>query len=105
LLVPDLTFCVLQKWKEQSRSDSPYIFPSLRKPGAPVSCVKTTWPATLRRAGVAHFPIYNLRHAFRTSLSWVVPDPVTQAAPLKHGSQFSVDFYRQVENGRLTVTP
>jgi integrase len=50
LPLTDLAFRVLQKWKEKSRSDSPYIFPSLRKPGFPIGSVKTTWRSTLRRA-------------------------------------------------------
>jgi len=47
--------------------------------------VKTAWRATLRRAGVPHFPIYNLRHAFCTRLSWVAPDAVIQRA-MRHTS-------------------
>ena len=80
LPLTDLAFRVLQKWKEQSRSDSPYIFPSLRKPGAPVGSAKTTWRTTLRRAGAPRFPIYNLRYAFCTRLSWVAPDAVIERA-------------------------
>jgi len=47
--------------------------------------VKTAWRATLRRAGVPHFAIYNLRHAFCTRLSWVAPDAVIQRA-MRHTS-------------------
>jgi integrase len=34
---------------------------------------------------VPHFPIYNLRHAFCTRLSWVAPDAVIQRA-MRHTS-------------------
>ena len=93
LPLTDLASRVLQKWKEKSRSDSPYIFPSLRKPGAPVGSVKTTWRATLRRAGVPHFPIYNLRHAFCTKLSWVAPDAVIERA-MRHTSPETKRVYQ-----------
>jgi integrase len=50
------------------------------------SCtVKTAWRATLKRAGVPHVPIYNLRHAFCTRLSWVAPDDVIERA-IRHTS-------------------
>lgn len=85
LPLTDLAFRVLRKWKEESKSDSPFIFPSPRKTGRPIRTVKTAWRATLRRAGVPHFPIYNLRHAFCTRLSWVAPDAVIQRA-MRHTS-------------------
>jgi integrase len=88
-----LAFRVLQKWKEKSRSDSQYIFPSLRKPGFPIGSVKTTWRSTLRRVGVPHFPIYNLRHAFCTRLSWVAPDAVIERA-MRHTSPETKRVYQ-----------
>jgi site-specific recombinase XerD len=85
LPLTDLAFRVLRKWKEESKSDSPFIFPSPRKPGRPIRSVKTAWRATLKRASVPHFPIYNLRHAFCTRLSWVAPDAIIQRA-MRHTS-------------------
>jgi integrase len=64
LPLTDLAYRVLRKWKEELGSDSPYVFPSPRTLGKPIRSVKTAWRATLRRAGVPHFPIYNLRYAF-----------------------------------------
>ena len=49
------------------------------------SNVKTALKATLRRAGVPHFPIYNLRHVFCTRLSGVAADAVVQRA-MRHTS-------------------
>jgi integrase len=80
-----IAYRVLRKWKEESGLDSPYIFPSPQTPGWPIGSVKTTWKATLRRAGVPHFPIYDLRHAFCTRLSWVAPDAIIQRA-MRHTS-------------------
>jgi integrase len=51
----------------------------------PPRSVKIAWRATLKRAGVPHFPIYNLWHAFCTRLSWVAPDAVIQRA-MRHTS-------------------
>ncbi|HJT71531.1 MAG TPA: tyrosine-type recombinase/integrase [Terriglobales bacterium] len=66
-------------------SDSPFIFPSPSRPDCPIRTVKTACKATLKRAGVPHFPIYNLRHAFCTRLSWIAPDAVIQRA-MRHTS-------------------
>ena len=85
LPLTDLAYRVLSEWKEEQGSDSPFVFPSPRRPDRPIRTVKTAWKATLRRAGVPHFPIYNLRHAFCTRLSWVASDAVIQRA-MRHTS-------------------
>ncbi|HXU20487.1 MAG TPA: site-specific integrase [Verrucomicrobiae bacterium] len=85
LPLTDLAYRVLSEWKKELGSDSPFVFPSPRKPDRPIRTVKTAWKATLRRAGVPYFPIYNLRHAFCTRLSWVAPDAVIQRA-MRHTS-------------------
>jgi Phage integrase family len=71
---------VLQAWKKESPLKSDYVFPSPVVANKPISTVKTAWKATLRRAGVTAFPIYNLRHVFCTRLSEVAPDAVVQRA-------------------------
>ena len=47
-----------------------------RQSKRPIRRVKIGLKATLRRAGVPHFPIHNLRHAFCARLSRVAPDAV-----------------------------
>lgn len=76
---------VLQAWNKEQASKSPYVFPSPICPDRPISTVKTTWQATLRRAGVPRFPLYTLRHVFCTRLSEVAPDAVVQRA-MRHSS-------------------
>jgi integrase len=85
LPLTELACGVLRKWKDESHADSPFIFPSPRNSQRPIRSVKTAWRATLKRAGVPHFPIYNLRHAFCTRLSWVAADAVIQRA-MRHTS-------------------
>ena len=70
---------VLRAWKQESSPiRSEYVFPSPVVPDKPITTVKTAWNATLRRARVTAFPIYNLRHVFCTRLSEVAPDAVVQ---------------------------
>jgi integrase len=76
---------VLQAWNKEQASKSPYVFPSPICPDRPISTVKTAWQATLRRAGVPHFPLYTLRHVFCTRLSEVAADAVVQRA-MRHTS-------------------
>lgn len=54
---------------------------------------RTAWQATLKRAGVPHFPIYNLRHAFCTRLSWVAPDGIIERA-MRHTSPETKRHYQ-----------
>jgi integrase len=49
--------------------------------------------ATLKRAGVPAFPIYNLRHVFCTRLSEVAPDAVVQRA-MRHTSPETKRHYQ-----------
>jgi integrase len=76
---------VLHAWKEELASNGPYVFPSPVHSDRPISTVKTAWKATLKRAGVPHFPLYTLRHVFCTRLSGVAPDAVIQRA-MRHTS-------------------
>ncbi len=63
------------------------------KPNRPVSTVKTSWGSTLKKAKVAYFPIYHLRHVFCTRLSWVAPDAVVQRA-MRHMSPETKRHYQ-----------
>jgi integrase len=85
LPLTDTACRVLREWKEELGSDSPFVFPSPGRPDRPITTVKTAWKATLKRAAVPYFPIYNLRHAFCTRLSWVAADAVIQRA-MRHAS-------------------
>jgi len=84
---------VLHHWKQEQGSTSPLLFPSPVKPSQPVTSVKTAWKTTLRKAGVAYFPIYHLRHVFCTRLSWVAPDAVVQRA-MRHSSPETKRHYQ-----------
>ena len=84
---------VLREWRKLQTSESPFVFPSPRNPGKPIGTVKTAWKASLRRAGVSYFPIYNLRHVFCTRLSWVAPDAVVQHA-MRHSSPETKRVYQ-----------
>ena len=84
---------VLQAWKREQGSKIKFVFPSPHLPDQPISTVKTAWKATLRRAGVPYFPIYNLRHLFCTRLSGVAADAVVQRA-MRHTSPETKRHYQ-----------
>jgi integrase len=68
-----MTELARQAFKEQMEetANSEYLFPSL-KPKAKkphITNLKRSWAKTLRRAGVNHFSLYELRHTFATRLS------------------------------------
>jgi integrase len=52
-------------------SESEYLFPSpcprAKKPY--ITSLRKIWDKTLRRASIAYFPLYHLRHTFATRLS------------------------------------
>ena len=84
---------VLLRWKKEQGDKSTFLFPSPVKPDHPITTVKTAWKTTLKNAGVAHFPIYHLRHVFCTRLSWVAPDAVVQRA-MRHSSPETKRHYQ-----------
>ena len=67
--ISDLACRVFQAQIEAT-SASEYLFPTPRqKSSRPyIRSLKNIWAATLQRAGVPHFPIYELRHTFATRL-------------------------------------
>ena len=84
---------VLRAWNKEQAAKSPFVFPSPHRHNQPISTVKTAWKATLRRAGVPHFPIYNLRHVFCTRLSGVAADAIVQRA-MRHTSPETKRHYQ-----------
>jgi integrase len=68
-----MTKPALQAFKAQMKetSASEYLFPTLKKGAVKpyITTLKTTWSATLRRAGIPYFPLYHLRHTFASRLS------------------------------------
>lgn len=66
-----LTEQAVQAFRDQIQvaGPSPWLFPSKTDPEAHQKTFKTAWHATLRRAGIPYFRIYDLRSTFATRLS------------------------------------
>src|SRR5205814_7126875 len=73
------------------------LFPSSTDPKAHQKTFKTTWHATLRRAGIPYFRIYDLRSSFATRLSagGVADEWVTQL--LRQGDAKVFKKYSQMK--------
>lgn len=76
---------------------SPYLFPSGDNPDEHQKSFKTAWRATLRRAGVPYFRIYDLRSTYATRLSagGVADEFVTQL--LRQGDAKVFKKYSQMK--------
>ena len=84
--------------------DSEYLFPSTKEGASKphLTTVKKCWALSLKRAGIPHFTLYELRHTFATRLSagGVADHFVTQmlrqgdAAVLKRYSQAKLNMMR-----------
>mgnify|MGYP002381733372 CR=1 FL=1 len=76
---------------------SPYLFPSEDNPDTHQKSFKSAWRATLRRAGVAYFRIYDLRSTYATRLSagGVADEFVTQL--LRQGDAKVFKKYSQMK--------
>jgi integrase len=76
---------------------SPYLFPSDENPSGHQRTLKTTWHATLRRAKVTYFRIYDLRSTYATRLSagGVADEWVTQM--LRQGDAQVFKKYSQMK--------
>ena len=85
--------------------DSDYLFPSprIRSSKPHITTVRELWDRTLKRAGLPHFSLYELRHTFATRLSagGVADHFVTQmlrqgdAAVFKRYSQAKLNMMRE----------
>ena len=66
-----LTPLAVEAFRDQLRLSpcSPYLFPSDENPSGHQKTLKTVWHATLRRAGIPYFRIYDLRSTYATRLS------------------------------------
>jgi integrase len=75
----------------------PYLFPNRDNPEQHQTTFKTTWRATLRRAGVPYFRIYDLRSTYATRLSagGVADEFVTQL--LRQGDAKVFKKYSQMK--------
>ena len=76
---------------------SPFLFPSEENPDGYQKTFKTVWPATLRRAKVRYFRIYDLRSTYATRLSagGVADEWVTQL--LRQGDAKVFKKYSQMK--------
>ncbi len=61
-----------------------YVFPSKREPGRPMGLVSNTHARTVKRAGLAPFRLYDLRHTFATRAVQSGMDLPTLAKILGH---------------------
>jgi integrase len=94
-----LTDMALQAFKDQIQlaGPGPWLFPSSTVPSAHQKTFKTAWHATLRRAGIPYFRIYDLRSTYATRLSagGVADEWVTQL--LRQGDAKVFKKYSQMK--------
>ncbi len=98
-----LTDVALQAFKDQIQlaGPGPWLFPSSTDPSTHQKSFKTAWPATLRRAGVRYFRMYDLRSTYATRLSagGVADEWVTQL--LRQGDAKVFKKYSQMKREAL----
>lgn len=94
-----LTEIAIQAFRRQLAISGlgPFLFPSEDNPDQHQKTFKTTWRATLRRAGVPYFRIYDLRSTYATRLSagGVADEFVTQL--LRQGDAKVFKKYSQMK--------
>ena len=94
-----LTDLAVDAFREQIRiaGPGPWLFPSDENPTGHQKTLKTVWQATLRRAKVSYFRIYDLRSTYVTRLSagGVADDWVTQL--LRQGDAKVFKKYSQMK--------
>jgi integrase len=94
-----LTPIAVEAFRDQLRLSpcSPYLFPSDENPIGHQVTLKTVWSATLRRAKIPHFRIYDLRSTYATRLSagGVADEWVTQL--LRQGDAKVFKKYSQMK--------
>ncbi len=94
-----LTDLAVSAFRDQVKlsGNGPYLFPSDRNPAGHQATFKTAWAASLRRAKVPYFRIYDLRSTYATRLSagGVADEWVTQL--LRQGDAQVFKKYSQMK--------
>jgi integrase len=75
---------------------SPWVFPTFTNRRHPLQGGRKAWAGVLKKAGIAFFPIYNLRHTFASRMTAAGVSPITIAQMLGHSSTQIVPRYAQV---------
>jgi integrase len=75
---------------------SEWVFPNFSNRRHALQGGRKAWAATLKKAGIPFFPIYNLRHSFATRLTAAGVAAITVAQMLGHSSTQIVPRYAQV---------
>jgi integrase len=97
--VPLSGFCKseLLKWRNLVGPEySEWVFPNLSNRRHPLQGGRKAWASALKKAGIAFFPIYNLRHTFASRMTAAGVSPITIALMLGHASTQIVPRYAQV---------
>ena len=97
--VPLSAFCKseLLKWRNLVGPEfSDWVFPNFTNRRHPLQGGRKAWASALRKAGIAFFPIYNLRHTFASRMTAAGVSPITIAQMLGHSSTQIVPRYAQV---------
>lgn len=75
---------------------SEWVFPNLENRRHRLQGGRKAWASALKKAGIAFFPIYYLRHTFASRLTSAGVSPLTIAQMLGHSSTQIVPRYAQV---------
>jgi Phage integrase family len=97
--VPLSVFCKseLLKWRGLVGPEfSEWVFPTFTNRRHPLQGGRKAWAGVLKKAGIAFFPIYNLRHTFASRMTAAGVSPITIAQMLGHSSTQIVPRYAQV---------
>jgi len=87
----------LLRWRNLVGPDfSEWVFPNFENRRHPLQGGRKASTATLRKAGIPYFPIYNLRHTFATRLTAAEGSPLTVASLLGYASTQIVPRYAQI---------
>jgi integrase len=96
-VVPLSSLCKaeLERWKNLTGPEfSEFVFPCFSNPRHPLyGSGRKAWRTALKKAGLPHFPIYDLRHTFATRLHAAGESPLTVAQMLGHSSTAIVSTY------------
>jgi len=87
----------VEAFRRQLAISGPFLFPGEGRADGYLKTFKTVWHATLRRAGVGYFRIYDLRSTYATRLSagGVADEFVTQL--LRQGDAKVFKKYSQMK--------
>jgi integrase len=108
--LPEAATSFMREWRKDSAngdSSSPndFVFPNLKDPSRPRTCVKATWDRVRKKANAPELHMHDLRHYYASKALDAGADLVQIGAALGHRSPDTTRIYARSSAAKVSAVP